>query len=845
MVLTFFSFLALTISGMGFFRVMARYADLRLNTPIELGTGFFLAAAAVGYALEHSRLPVSFTSYIILTLSCIVAVAVLASMHAKAVKSGTALLADISPNLFSINFWLLLFISGHLLLILVTNLTWEIFPWDAFTTWMFRAKAWVTTDAVSEFMTLKEWLTASSGFTLPAAHYPISISAIAAFSSALTGGWSGQAASVPWFFAMLASAMIMGGLCRIQAPNNPALALAGAALLVTAPLVHLHGMLAGYADIWVMGTSGMGLAGICIWTQRRSASTLAVSFLLLGLGCAWKSEGWLWLLTGCSVALPHWYWQRFAMRGLVPLVALVALVWILQPLDLGPLGLWGVGDDRLSAGVLGSFATRPYNPIADYFDMTVLRGNFLLIIPLYCVALMILLINNYRRYAGYALTALYLVGIHGLIFGLSEYSRYAEIGTAVNRFLLQSVPVLILTITAALHHVTAQQRMGRPAFDLQDSSGRFVTGAMVTLVITLSLPITLGAFSRATDPTSGGTAQAYHASDFRAVVGTLVKTSRGYQFTDADIPIGVAAIPLAETNVALPRYLVTHAQLDDPEALSVYWINSNDPQVHSTPVKLSEDSVLDMATYTDFWQQPIQEMGFLVQPQHFGAVAIDRVALTDSLFDTLPALFNHWMSPAALSQRLINTTTGHADAPVTLQSWLAVALALIWLLGLSWRVLVPTHSVAVANGVIAGTGLLWLIGSGAHINQSLALRALPLWQAPAAADTLSLDGSHLLALTESINSDPALRALPVLTMGLDQESQFAAQRLPYMLLPLSAAATDTRQLTQIVDDFSGTLVIFATDEARLRASAEALAGVSTLQLLKTGPGYLMLSMAAK
>jgi len=64
-------------------------------------------------------------------------------------------------------------------------------------------------------------------------------------------------------------------------------------------------------------------------------------------------------------------------------------------------------------------------------------------------------------------------------------------------------------------------------------------------------------------------------------------------------------------------------------------------------------------------------------------------------------------------------------------------------------------------------------------------------------------------------------------------------------LPMSAAATDTRQLTEIVDDFSGTLVIFATDEARLQASAEALAGVATLQVLKTGPGYLMLSTAAE
>lgn len=844
MILSLLSFIALTVSGMGCCRVIARRANITPNIPIEMGVGFFIASAATGLTLSVSWLPVSQTSYIILMVICVAVVSTVLLLRSKLAIAGKAMTTDIflsSP----INFLLLIFILGHLLLVLANNITWEIFPWDAFTTWMFRAKAWVTTDTISEFVSLREWVGTTSGFTLPAAHYPISISAIAAFSSALSGEWSGQAASIPWFFAMLASAMIMGGLCYLQAPNNPTLALAGTALLVTAPLVHLHGMLAGYADIWVMGTSGMGLAGICLWTQQRSSSTLAMSVVLLLLGCLWKSEGWLWLIAGGLVALPHWLWQRFAMRGLISLALFLALLWTLQPLNLGPFGVWGIDNDRLSAGVLGSFGTRPYNPIADYFDMTVLRGNFLLIIPLYLLALAVLSINNHRRYAGYILTALYLVGTHGLIFGLSGYSRYAEIGTALNRVLLQSLPVLIVTITAALHLAIEHQRTEATALALRRWPNRLMTAAIVTLVTILSLPLTLGVFSQATPPISSATMQAYQASDLRAVVGTLEKTLHGYQFKAANVPIGVAAIPLPETAVALPRYLIIESWMDQPESLSVYWINGNEPRVHSAPLTLGGHSIVDMATYADFWQQPIQEMGFLVQPEHFNAVAIERVALTDSLFDALPALLHHWMSPAALNHRLINTTTGHTNAPVTLHSWLAVALTLMCLLGLCWRVLVPTQSAAVTNGIIIGIGVLWLVGSSAHINQSLALRAHSVWQTSTDADTPSLDGSHLLELTESIKKDPSLNALPLLTMGLDQESQFAAKRLPYMLLPTRAAAISKRRLTKILGDFSGTVLILAKDEGRLRASADALAGITPTQILETGPGYLMLSTASQ
>ena len=161
---------------------------------------------------------------------------------------------------------------------------------------------------------------------------------------------------------MTASALIMAGLCRLQTPNHPVAALFGATLLVTAPLVHWHGVLAGYADIWVMGTSGMGLAGICIWTRSKARYTLAVSLLLLALGCLWKSEGWLWLTLGCGIAMAFNFWPRRSLWGWVVIALVAVAIGFAQPLDLGPLGLWGVTESVLAPGGLAYLLRVPLTP---------------------------------------------------------------------------------------------------------------------------------------------------------------------------------------------------------------------------------------------------------------------------------------------------------------------------------------------------------------------------------------------------------------------------------------------------------------------------------------------------
>lgn len=844
MLLTFFCFLTLAISGLGLCRASTHRLGLKSNLWIELGLGFFISAAVVAIILDVARLSLSQTSHTILLLSGVVALSTAIRLRSDSTEFR---LLDWVGSFNSS--WLtricVCLIALYLGLILLNNMNREIFPWDAFTTWMFRAKAWVASDTAVTFITLKEWLAASTGFTLPAAHYPIAVSAIAAFASALSGEWSSQAASIPWFFAMTASTALMGGLCLLQTPDYPKGALLGAALLSTLPLVHWHGVLAGYADLWVMGTSGMGLAGICLWSQGNGRGALTLSLLLLVLGCLWKAEGWLWLILGCAIVTLLTLWQRFSIKGLIALVTAVAAVWLFQPLDLGPVGIWGGNADRISAGVLGSFATRPYNAAPDYFDMTVSQGNFLLIVPLYTLSLLILTIKHRRASAGYLVMAAGLVVLHAVIFGFSEYSRYAEIGTAVNRLLLQNLPVLIFTITAAWSLERRHTTNSEKGNDAQREPASKLTCALLGASAALAFPITLGIYSLGTNSSNKITASQYDPSELVEIVGEIKQTDLGYQFSGTDLPIGVAAIPLTKQDAKQPRYIAVQTWMTEPETLSIYWINSTAPDVHSVPLSLSGHSLLDMADYPDFWQQPIQEMGFLAEPEYFASTAIGPVTLTDSLFDAIPALLHHWASPEPISQRLINTTTGHAQAPATLHSALTVALMLLCLVGFAWQIKTPAQAVAARYAVFNGACILWLVGSLAHLNHVTALTQPTMRQIAAASNTRQLEGSHLTSLADSIREDPTLSAVQILTLGLDQASQFEAQRLPFMLLPASATPVDGRLLAEIKSGFSGALVLFGKDPALIQSAAMELVATSSLQPVRAGAGYLVLTATFK
>ncbi|MDA0630123.1 MAG: hypothetical protein O2981_01960 [Proteobacteria bacterium] len=466
-------------------------------------------------------------------------------------------------------------------------------------------------------------------------------------------------------------------------------------------------------------------------------------------------------------------------------------------------------------------------------------------LPLYFLALLALSLKSIRSHSGYLVMALSLICIHCLIFGFSEYSQYAEAGTAINRFLLQTLPVLIVTISAGWPIYAGAQYSVKAEHGVRKWQPRLLTALVPLLGTGVSLPIALALFSQNPDHISTAVAQSYQPSELRSVLGELEPKDDGHRFKALNVPVGVAAIPLSVTDISQPRYLTIQAWMNEPETLFFYWINSKETGVHSTPISLSGHSLLDMAVYPDYWRQPIREMGLLVKPQYFHDVIIGPIAVTGSLFDALPALLHHWITPAPLSHRLINTTTGHVQTPVTLNILLVVALAIFFLIGVCVRLLIPTQDASVTRGVTIGIFILWAIGSAAHVSQTLALSKPHLSHAPNSAVAADLAGGHLLELVESISNDSVLSGAPILSLALDDASQFAAQRIPFMLLPIPATVIDTAQLNEIIEEFSGGLLMFAKDESRMRDMADALAGRANLQIRQSGRGYLLLSREAE
>ena len=148
-------------------------------------------------------------------------------------------------------FWLLLGLTCvHLLL----N-TWEVFyrpvyAWDAWTTWIYRAKVWFFSADIYQLASPKVWLADPDGAThaIPAYRYPTFPSVIPLWAVISFGQWSDTLVNAPVIGCGIALALALYGACRDEG-LSATFSMAAAYALISLPIVGAHLSLAGYADI--------------------------------------------------------------------------------------------------------------------------------------------------------------------------------------------------------------------------------------------------------------------------------------------------------------------------------------------------------------------------------------------------------------------------------------------------------------------------------------------------------------------------------------------------------------------------------------------------------------------
>ena len=488
MAITLASILVLWWCGHAACQKIAGYSNARIDAFISWGLGLSLSATALILWFAVSPFSLNIGSWLILSIGVYALIRTAFRVYSNIQLERRVLPVGISP----VKVGLLLLITLHMALVVMAHIAADIFPWDAFTTWMYRAKAWVLSNASMPLTPTAEWVSIRSAtYPAEAAHYPISVSAIAAFASTIKGGWDSTLASVPWLCVNIASGALMLGLCRQISSENRLVPVIGMALLLTTPLLHIHSMLAGYADIWVQATSGMGLASLCVWSQKRTKASLIISVALLCLGTVFKFEGWLWLGIGfLSIVIISEGLKALVITMLLILLICVSISWGASFLPT-TVGTWGYSDSTLFFGPLGAIALRPINPVGYLVNETILRGNYLLLFPLYILCIGWSIICGKRIFFGYWLIGFLALGALLIIFSLSGYSIYTELGTALNRLILQILPIFVISIVAISSDFNGSGSELKQIANLEKPPYRILARLLVISTLTIVIAIVL------------------------------------------------------------------------------------------------------------------------------------------------------------------------------------------------------------------------------------------------------------------------------------------------------------------------------------------------------------------
>ena len=840
MIFTFIGLATLSLAGFQICRLISSALNAELNLWLKAGAGFFISAALLIQWLSYAPVSLSAASWSAVFVSALASLPLfrLTRRPEQATISGLLQRKRLSPYLPS--FLLITLIAAHLLLVLASNLTRDIFPWDAFTTWMYRAKVWVLNDEMLNFQGVNQWLQSGGlGYALPASHYPPSVSAVAAFGSALSSGWDDQSASMPWFFAMLAIGSMMFGVCK-QSGLATLPSLAVLYLLISLPIVGMHGVLAGYADLWMVGTSGMGLAALLLWTQKRQRGALAIGTVLLVVGPCFKTEGWIWLGMGMLFILIHTLWHQRRYAALFCVMAILLAGFRLQSVNFGALGLWGIHEETIHIGPLGQYLLRPYNALPKYFEMIFLRSNFHLLGTLYLLALALLTFINWRASVTHWLMGALIICSQWVIFGLSSYSLYAETGTAINRLLLQFLPVFVLTIAMAWKVVTETLNQS-PS---QAVLGRFAQSAGMIGILLVSLAAPAFILLDWSGNERNDQEASYTPDLLEPVLGKLRRLDNGsLAFTGTPGPVAVAKVRLKSLGSPQPRYVMPNASMLAPGAASFYWINKDEPQVNSYSLDISGPAILDMKSIPAFWQKPVIEMGYLVEKQALGSVQLDTLAVSNAIRpQLLPALMNHWLTPNGISQRSINMVNGHSPSPISWASWAGLAALLGTMLTAA---ITAATKLRWSDGKLIITTLVALLWLASDL---LSLRQLHATLRPLMIDTTQTEwhmntglGEQLPQIAQLITASTS-GAMGVATVSLDQSGDFYAQKLPLILAPQPAVSVSLTRATNLAKTWQGHFILFSSNKALLLKEANSLVAQTRLQIMEQGDDYVFLTL---
>ena len=434
----------------------------------QAGYGFFLGYAFLFLAIMASNKLTGVVSWpqlmvVLLVFSISGAIAAKLAPRQQSINTGTPSTTPLAfpKALFA---FAMMLMTIHLIFIAVEIITQPLYPWDAWAAWVYRAKAWFLSGGISGITSPSNWLAANSAdiYTFDAWSYPPFASVIPYWAALSLGRWSETLINLPVLFSGLAIGMGLYGQCR-EHGLSIFYSLMACYLLFSIPILGTHLALAGYADIWMAGFTGLGFVAVMRGTityDDTAKSWLNVTLgLLMILFSVWvKNEGAVWFLAALAMV------TLTACRPRVPvLIAVTVMTTALLVFALGhtyieiPLiGKLGLVDNRLAIPIIGYFNLEVHDVRSVYWENFIKMGSW----NLFWVAVAGSLLLGFRsstHSSGYRIRRtvvsfiLIFLATQIFIFGFTNKGMWADTYTAINRLPLHFIPALLFAVVITAH----------------------------------------------------------------------------------------------------------------------------------------------------------------------------------------------------------------------------------------------------------------------------------------------------------------------------------------------------------------------------------------------------------
>lgn len=458
-------FLGLTVSwALGVALLALVYARHARGDPPPyawiVGGGWFIgifATTLVLRAVSAAGLPLTLTSTAIPLLVATVVLGWMAARRADGPVTAvvrrvlSALAGEGLVGWQRLAWRLLLAWLGVRFALLFAEVWWRpLYPWDAWTQWGTKARVWFELRTLVPFVTAPEWLSSATpaGYVDAAPHYPATVPLFQVWAALLIGRWDDALVNLPWWVIGVAFTIAFYGALRRLA-FVPIVALAGASMLMSLPIVNAHIALAGYADLPMAAYLTLGTLAALHAVKSRSVVDAAVAVVMLAACLLVKNPAKAWLI----VVLPSLLVAAMPRRGL----QLAGVAFAAAALAI--LYLTRSGASILGYQLSSQFAF-PWNALFDaYFSFA--NWNLLW----YCVIAVLLLGWRHllsREVAPF--TCLVAAGLMFLFIGFAftNAGAWVEDQSTVNRATLHLAPLIVVWILVGLRAAYVAYRSSAP-----------------------------------------------------------------------------------------------------------------------------------------------------------------------------------------------------------------------------------------------------------------------------------------------------------------------------------------------------------------------------------------------